>query len=457
MRARLNSLRQNSFIRSVSVLVGGTVLGQAIAILILPILTRLYTPNDFSVLAVYAGLLSVVSVVACLRFDIAIPLPEREEDGINLLALALLLAFAVSLLIAIPCLLAPAWVAGTLKQPLLEPYLWLLPLGVLLMSACSALQFWVTRQKSFRLIARTRVTQSLGGAAAQLGFGWAGLTPAGLIVGQMISSGAGAFGLGWRTFVDSRALLSKVSVIEMRRIFHVYDRFPKYASLESFANNAAIQVPVLIIAAAALGPEAGYLALAMRVMQAPMGLIGGAIGQVYFSRAPEEHRSGRLGVFTAGILGGLMKAGVGPLAFAGIVAPAIFAIVFGESWGRAGVLVAWMTPWFILQFLASPVSIALYVTNHQKQAFVLQLFGVVFRVGFVFAAIQFYRAGVAEAYAITGFVFYLIYLILVLKVVECRLSDIAPQIKKAFVFILPWCVGGILFNFIFGIATNGLH
>lgn len=450
MRTRLSKHLQNGFVRSVSVLVGGTAFAQAITILILPILTRLYTPADFSVLAVYAGLLGVIAVVACLRFDIAIPLPEKDADGANLLALALLLALGVSLLIAIPCLLAPAWLAGVLRQPRLEAYLWLLPFGVFLMSAYSALQFWVTRQRNFTLIARTRMTQSLGGAGAQVGFGWGGLTPLGLIVGQTISNGAGALGLGWRTWRNSRPLLAQVSGAEMRRLFREYDRFPKYSSLESFANNAAIQVPVLIIAAAALGPEAGYLALAMRVMQAPMGLIGGAIGQVYLSRAPDEYREGRLGTFTVTILGGLMKAGVGPLAFAGIAAPTVFALVFGESWGRAGVLVAWMTPWFIFQFLASPVSMALHVTNHQKQAFLLQLLGLVLRVGFVFVAILFYRAGVSEVYAVTGFVFYLVYLFVVLIIAGCQFSEIMVQIKKSTFFILPWCVGGLAFNFMFG-------
>lgn len=450
MRARLSKHLQNGFVRSVSVLVGGTAFAQAITILILPILTRLYTPADFSVLAVYAGLLGVIAVVACLRFDIAIPLPEKDADGANLLAMALLLAFFVSVLIAIPCLLAPNWLAGILRQPGLEAYLWLLPLGVFLTSAYSALQFWVTRQKNFSLIARTRMTQSLGGASAQMGFGWVGLTPLGLIVGQTISSGAGALGLGWRTWRNSRPLLAQVSGVEMRRLFREYDRFPKYSSLESFANNAAIQVPVLLIAAAALGPEAGYLALAMRVMQAPMGLIGGAIGQVYLSKAPEEYRAGRLGSFTETILGGLMKTGVGPLAFAGIVAPSVFSLVFGESWARAGVLVAWMTPWFIFQFLASPISMALHVTNRQKQAFLLQLFGLTLRVGLVVAAVEFYRDGVAEVYAATGFVFYLVYLCLVLKVVGCRLSELLSQTRKISIFVLPWCVGGLVFNFAFG-------
>lgn len=453
----LSRLRQNTFVRSVSVLVGGTAFAQAIAVLILPILTRLYTPDDFSVLAVYAGLLGVISVVACLRFDIAIPLPERDEDGANLMALALSFAVAVSSLLAIPCLFAPQWTAGILNQPALEPYLWLLPLGVLLMSAYSAFQFWVTRQKNFKVIARTRMTQALGGAGAQLGFGWFGLTPLGLVVGQTISNGAGALGLGWHAWRNSRELVAQVNSTEMRRIFKKYDRFPKYSSLESFANNAAIQIPVLIIAAAALGPEAGYLALAMRVMQAPMGLIGGAIGQVYLSRAPEEYRSGQLGSFTANILGGLMKAGVGPLVFAGIVAPAVFAFVFGPSWGRAGVLVAWMTPWFIFQFLASPISMALHVTNHQKEAFLLQLFGLMLRVGGVVVAIQFYRSGVTEAYAVTGFMFYLMYLMLLLKIVRCTQSEIMLQMKKALVFILPWCAGGVIFNLILGMIVNGLH
>lgn len=457
MRDRLSKHLQNNFLRSVSVLVGGTAFAQAITILILPILTRLYTPADFSVLAVYTGLLGVIAVVACLRFDIAIPLPEKDADGANLLALALLLTLGVSLLIAIPCLLAPAWLAGALRQPGLEAYLWLLPLGVFLMSSYSALQFWVTRQKNFSLIARTRMTQSVGGAGAQLGFGWAGLTPLGLIVGQTISNGAGALGLGWRTWRNSRQLLAQVSVAEMRRLFREYERFPKYSSLESFANTAAIQVPVLIIAVAALGPEAGYLALAMRVMQAPMGLIGGAIGQVYLSRAPEEYREGRLGTFTVTILGGLMKAGVGPLVFAGIVAPAAFTLVFGESWGRAGVLVAWMTPWFIFQFLASPVSMALHVTNHQKQAFLLQMLGLALRVGFVFVATLLYRTGISEVYAVTGCVFYIVYLFVVLTIAGCLFSEIVVQVKKAIFFILPWCFGGLAFNFMFGLFKNGFH
>ena len=81
---------KSAFARGVGVLVGGTAFAQAIAVLALPLLTRLYTPDDFSVLAVYAAVLGISSVVACLRLEIAIPMPEDEGTAINLMLLGLI-------------------------------------------------------------------------------------------------------------------------------------------------------------------------------------------------------------------------------------------------------------------------------------------------------------------------------------------------------------------------------
>ena len=457
MQQRLTRIIQNHFVRAVTILAGGTALGQAVALLVLPLLTRLYTPQDFSTLAVFVGLMQIVSVTACLRFDIAIPLPERNVDGANLLALALLLAALVSSLVALPVLLVPGQLANLLGQRDMQSYFWLLPIGVMLASSYSALQFWATRRKEFGLISRTRISQAIGGAGTQVVLGTLGFAPLGLILGQMISSGAGVLGLAFRAVKNIEPAWSALCFPEMRRLFADYQRFPKYSTLEAFANSAAIQVPVIIIAAAAIGPEAGYLALAMRAMQAPMGLIGGAVGQVYLSRAPGEYRAQNLGPFTASIQGGLLRAGIGPLLCAGLIASELFAMIFGQQWQRAGVLVAWMTPWFVFQFLSSPISMALHVTGNQKTALQLQLFGLALRVAFVLLAIGFAQTRVAEAYALSGAFFYLVYLVLVLRVVSCTRQDILNQLKNSLIYILPWCFGGLVFKYSFRAISNGLH
>ena len=445
LKALVNRLLPRaSFARSVGVLAGGTAAAQAIGVLVLPVITRLYTPEDFSVLAVYSAILGIAAGVACLRLDIAIPLPERDEDAANLLAVALLSCTVVALLSALMVWWFPDQIVGAVGQPGMRPFLWMIPLGIWLASAYSAVQFWATRKKRFTAIAKTRIRQMAGSTTAQLAGGILGsFGPLGLLLGQLIGSGAGVIGLGRTAWRDDRNALRGIAWTEMRRIFRNYDRFPKYSTFEAFANNGAIQLPVIIIAAVALGPEAGYLFLAMRAMAIPIGLVGGAVSQVYLSRAPEEHRAGQLASFTLKAIAGLVRTGVGPLLFAGIVSPVAFPLVFGADWQRAGEMVAWMTPWFILQFLSSPVSMALHVTNNQRTALLLQLFGFVLRVGATWAATIFAVDYVFEIYAVTGFVFYGAYLIVVIRIVKAHFSDLFLEIIKRFQMNIAWVMAGV--------------
>lgn len=429
------ALPHGSFGRQVGVLTGGTIFGRALVILAMPVLTRLYSPDDFSVLAVYLAILMTLSVVACLRFEIAIPLPESDETAAHLLVGSLLSATGWALLLGLLVATASDQITRLLGSPGLRAYLWLIPMGVWLIGTYGALQYWSTRHKRFGVIASTRVTQAVSGVGIMLTFGWAGFVPLGLLLGHMFTSGAGAAKLGWDALRKDNLVLKGVNWKEFRRVMHAYQRFPRYSTLEALANTAGIQVPVLIIAAAAFGPEAGFLTLAMQVMAAPMALLGGAVSQVYLSRAPEAHRNGTLSTFTAEVLGNLLRLGLGPILFAGITAPVLFPLIFGQEWARAGVLVAWMTPWIALQFLASPISIVMQVTGHQRLALLLQLAGAIFRVGATASAVVLMRGHLLEIYAATGLVFYAIYLLIVMRVAHVTLAQVWQE-HRTFVNLL---------------------
>lgn len=453
IRDRLRRLADGKVFRSVAVLMGGTALAHGITAAALPIITRLYTPADFSVLAVFTSLLSILSVAAALRFDLAVPIPEDDEEAVNLLALALACIGALAAILAIIVLVTPQRLLEVFNQPGLAAWLWLLPFGVLLAGSYNALQMWFVRKKGFASIARSRVTQSATAAGAQVAMGWLNWASLGLILGQILNTGAGCVWLGYRLLKHDRDALRSVTLLRMRGAFARYDRFPKYSTLEALANSASIQLPIIVIAAVASGPEAGYLALAMTAMQVPMGLVGTAVLQVYMSTAPDEHRAGRLDTFTTSVFGALVKSGVGPLVFAGFVAPAVFTIAFGVEWQRAGELVAWMTPWFVMQFLSVPVSTALHVTGHQQAAFVLQFFAVALRVGAVYAASLLATDFVSETYALSGFVFYLVYLGVVLHVVSAKTAALIREALRGFPIVMGWAAAGWLVH----IASSKLH
>lgn len=418
-----NKLNEHQFLQRVSVLVGGTAIGQLIAILSLPILTRIYGPEAFSTLAVYVSLLTIMASVAGLCFEYAIPLPKSNRLAASLTALALSSVFFVTLIAALIVLVFPSFLNAITKGKL-TGYLWLIPLGVMLVGTYNTLQYWSTRNKRFVLIAKTRVTQSLSGTAIKLGAGY--LTsgwPAGLILGQMISQGAGSISLGLSLLKNDRKYFKGIKCRYLKIAFARYKEFPRFATLEVFANNGNIQIPIILIAYFSIGAEAGHLMIAMQLLSIPMSLIGGAVAQVYLAEGAERYQSGELSIFTKVTIKNLAKISFFPLILVGALSPFLIEFFLGDAWKKTGVLISWMVPWFFMQFITSPVSTALYITNNQKAAFYLQLFGLFLRVGAVYAAGLYVEGLIGEIYAISGFVFYTIYLLVIINMINKSVSD----------------------------------
>ena len=423
---------RSGFLHNVWLLTSGTVFAQGLVILALPVLTRLYSPQDFDLLAVYVALIGLISVVSCLRYNIAIPLPEQDEDAMALLALSLLAGCAFSLILVLPVVFAPKATAALLGQMDLAPHLWLVPFGIALASSYNALQYWASRKKRFGLITKTRMTRAVGGVGTQLAFGLTTPIPFGLLLGHALYSGLGVIGLGRNVMRDDHKTIGALDWERMRRVAGQYRRFPFYSVPQTLFDTGGTQLPIIIIAAATAGPEAGFLMLAMRVMGLPMGLIGSSVAQVYLAEAPEKLRDGSLPAFTRRTMWTLFRTGAPPLAVAGALSPMLFPIVFGAEWARAGWLVAWMTPWFILQFVVSPVSMVLNVTGRLGLLLAIALAGLMLRVAVVLWAIVAHLDIASEIYAVSGALFYAIYLSAILWTLNktCAADDDASTSAK---------------------------
>jgi O-antigen/teichoic acid export membrane protein len=140
------------------------------------------------------------------------------------------------------------------------------------------------------------------------------------------------------------------------------------------------------------------------------------------------------------VLSKLTAYGVGPIIAIGILAPLGFGVIFGDGWERAGRLVAWMTPWFVLQFLATPVSMSLHIAGRQRAAMLIQLSALLIRVAAVWLASLLFVESVGEAYAVSGLVVYSAYLLLVTNVAGCSRQHWRGVLVTARKWILPWVV-----------------
>ena len=90
---------KSEFSKNVLTLMTGTTIAQAIPIAISPILTRIYTPEDFGVLALFVAITSIFGSIANGRYELAIMLPKKDENAINIFALGLIITFSMSFIL----------------------------------------------------------------------------------------------------------------------------------------------------------------------------------------------------------------------------------------------------------------------------------------------------------------------------------------------------------------------
>lgn len=351
-------------------LAGGTAIGQLVVIGASPLLTRIYSPDDFGFLAAYTAVLSLLVAIATLRYHLAVPLPEDDRDGLLLvmISLASVLVFAAAVGVTL-ALFGPA-LLRLVGAESLGAYTWILILGVVGSGAYQAFTYWAIRRQSFRPLALTKVMQGVVLTLGQVGIGLVTGGPMGLMLGDAMGRSAGT------------ALLARLTVTDLRRdgtsvwqrvwgLMKRYRRFPTYSTLSALLNTGGLQLPPLLILAF-YGPQvAGWYALTMRVFGIPMSLLGTSASQVYTSAIADLVRRGERPAALYGRTAvRLLLVGLPISGLVALLGPPLFGVVFSDEWTRAGVYARVLAPMFLLQFVASPLSQTLNVLERQDVQFV---------------------------------------------------------------------------------------
>lgn len=356
----------SSFARRVSLIAGGTALGQVLIAVASPLLTRLYTPAQLGLLAVYASLLATLVPASSLRYEIAIPLPEQDGDALNVLAVAFSCLLAVCALVLGVVPFVRDGLGHLTDSPALGRYLWILPFGLLAAGTYQALSLWAVRKGTFGLIGRTRLIQAGGQAGAQVVFGASGFGAGGLLLGDVIGRLGGACTIAVGIFRGRPGAKGTITRSRMREMAKRYRRFPLFGTWSALANSAGLHLTPLLVAVTLGARQAGWFTVCQRVMALPSTIVGQAAGQVYLHDAAEAARAQaslrKLYVRTARrllVFGTMLFI---PMA---VFAPIVFPRVFGSEWQRAGIYVQITAVMFLVQFVVSPLSQTLNVIGRQ--------------------------------------------------------------------------------------------
>ena len=377
MSLMLTKLKPKSeFSRNVLTLMTGTTIAQAIPIAISPILTRIYTPEDFGVFALYMSMASILSVVATGRYEMAIMLPKKDSDAINIVALSIIISFFVSFISFLIVLIFNVQITNLLGNPEISNWLYFIPITVLLTGIYQSFNYWSNRKKQYKRLATSRVIQSGTTSATNLGMGFGGFGSSGLILGGIIGRGVATAILAKMVWREDSNLLKYFNKLKMVALIRKYIDFPKINLFHSFINESKNFITNVLLVNFYSNFILGQFYMVNRILLLPSTLIGSSISQVLFRVFSEKYNKKE--DFSYLVLKMIIKLflfALIPFLMILLYGKELFSFVFGKEWSIGGELASSYALYILFHFVASPVSIIPLIVKKQEIAFYWNLVG----------------------------------------------------------------------------------
>lgn len=420
----INRLRpRGEFARNVVTLMTGTTMAQAIPVSISPILTRLYGPEDFGVLALFISITAIFGVVANARYELAIMLPDSDEEAFNIAVLGLLVALVLSLVLLLLAVLLNEQICVWLGNKAIGPWLYFVPITVFFLGLFNALNYYNNRLKNYKDIAQANILKSVVLASVQLIAGLFKVGAGGLVVGQVVSS----------VFANAKLLRNTLAQVDWRKriswrslkaLGYRYRDFPKFSLPAGLANVLAQNLTNILISLFYSVSTLGFYSLVQRVLGMPSALVGAAISQVFFRQAMAEKRETGAAVRTFNsTLKYLVLISLPMFIVIFFVIEDVFALVFGEQWRVAGYYAKILIPFFAVRFIVSAVTTINSVFEKQKISLAWQVLWMISAVSVIGGA-NFFDMDFPVflwAFSIVGIVLYLVLLCLLHMVSRGRI------------------------------------
>jgi O-antigen/teichoic acid export membrane protein len=361
---------RSDFTRNIVKLISGTALAQIISILISPILTRIYSPEEFGAFTILVSIYGMLALITGGRYEVAILLPKRKGEAANLLVLSLFfnLVFSVFVFFVLFAL-DYFWIDNKLGI-----WYYLIPVFVFLVGFVQILNTWFNRRKMYNEIAVNKISSSLFTNGFSLFFGFLKTNFNGLIGGALVALFVNFIVVLYQIKKDFRYVVRTSSLKQLKKLATEYKRFPLVNSFQSVLDATQINGLIYIISGLFGQLIVGVFSLSLRILLAPMNFIGGAISQVFYQEASDNFNQDKplkpLVNRTLKQTGLLISVVLIVLLFFG---PQLFAFVFGERWREAGVYAQILSPWVCLDFIRAPLSQIPLILKQQNKMLILTL------------------------------------------------------------------------------------
>ncbi|MDA9773326.1 oligosaccharide flippase family protein [Saprospiraceae bacterium] len=405
--------QRGSFKRNALLMSGGAAANVIVSLGLYPIVTRLFTKEDFGLFGIYGAIVSTLLMMATWLYPSAFVIPKLKREFYALLKLALyltLIAIFISLLLIF---FGRSFLDFFFRSESLGNLIYLIPVGILLSSFLDIFTNWNVRNKLFKSNAVASIGSAVTMKSSNILFGAImGSSAIGLIVSQFISTVTNIYLLGFRKLAPKILIISRISKAEVFSIAKKYKKYPLNLLPGNLVNKYTSDLPIYLLTAYFNPAITGAFVLANQMMKVPLNVIGRSISSVFIQKSNELYLIDPESISTFTLKINKKMLIIASLAFGFLFGfgDVAFGFVFGKQWLDAGKIATILSLYYVLQSVSAPLSGIFRVTGNERYALYVSILLAILRTlgmylgvmsGNVFTAILYFTIGNMVGYFVT--------------------------------------------------------
>jgi len=351
--------KSGSFKRNVMIMSSGAFINMFIALALYPVVTRLYSKEEFGGFGLFAAVVGLISLGGTALYPTGLVIPKYKREFLAMLKLSLclmIITVAVSMIIII---FFNELVIMIFKLEYLGDLIYFIPLGILLNSIHTIFFNWNIRKKEFGKNASSSVVSGLSAKIFSIGYavGFSAST-FGFILSRLVSIFLSIVTLGAVKMVNELRLLRVINIKEVMAVAKKYHKYPKHLLPANIVNKYTSDLPIYMLTGYFSPAVAGAFFLANSVLSIPLSILGNSSGSVFLQKANELYISkpSEMAEFTYTVHKNMLYIGTFIFGFVYGFGDVLFAFVFGVEWQIAGQIAGIISTYYIFMLISGPLA-----------------------------------------------------------------------------------------------------
>lgn len=354
-------------------ILSGSIIAQFITFSVLPLLTRLYDPSDFGVLAAYSSIVGLLMAVSAMSYPSSLVIASKGLEVNIIIIISLAVSVLSSLFFFITAFFLKEFFLGYVGLADIR-IIFFVPIAIFGAVLFQILRNILIRYQKFKLISYNLVFTTVLFSLIKVVGAFFSVKYLVLIVSFSVNYFIQALILLIRNkaFFKCFFNMAGVTLTETKAVFFKYIDFPKYRTPKTLTYLLGESLPIFFITKKYGVEVAGYYSLARLTLGAPISLIGQSVVDVVYSTVASKRDNAlsilkRLYFFYAPII-------ITGALFLLFFSNDVFVFVFGDEWGPAGESSSVLSYWLLAFLLVRPLYACIPVYEMQKQEFHFEVF-----------------------------------------------------------------------------------